>query len=499
MKSASTQSGLAYWMGHVSAEAQKAGQHLDSKTVHDLRVALRRCRTLADGFREIDPDKNWKKMRRQGSALFDSLGELRDSHVMQKWVEKLGGETDPVTERITAHCKHQEHIFERQAKQVLEAFDRKRWDSLAATLSRRSARLQPGSSPFQALALEKWTAARKLQSPALRSGSPAAFHKLRIALKKFRYVVENFLPQHREAWTESLKKAQDLLGEIHDLDVLIDTARNIGAFESPESRDRWETLIRNERGLRIEHYKTFMLGPDSAWRVWRYELPRGRESREASLSRLQVWSWFLDSDIRHTRRVARFALKIYDGLVHCGVISGEDAKSRELLHAAAVVHEVGRAQRKNDHHKRTERMVAGIDHLPGWSRREVEVIARIARYHRGALPGNAVLRDLLPAHQRTVLLLSGVLRLANALDADHQGAIRDIKISCSAESVLVRGQGFQPQSEIAESIAAARYLLELTCGRAVIVKPISTRPQRATRPTATRRSRAIQQRIADRS
>ncbi|HEU5415834.1 MAG TPA: CHAD domain-containing protein, partial [Candidatus Angelobacter sp.] len=188
MKSAREQSGLAYWMAQASAEVRNAAHHLHSKTVHDLRVALRRCRSLADGFRQIDPDKNWKKMRRQGSALFDSLGELRDCHVMQYWVEKLGEEADPVTERLATHCKQQEKIFEQHAKQALEAFDGKRWDSLAVVLSRRSARLQPGSAPFQALAIERWTTARKLEPPALRSGSPAALHKLRIAIKKFRYL-----------------------------------------------------------------------------------------------------------------------------------------------------------------------------------------------------------------------------------------------------------------------------------------------------------------------
>ncbi|HST79697.1 MAG TPA: HD domain-containing protein, partial [Verrucomicrobiae bacterium] len=277
---------------------------------------------------------------------------------------------------------------------------------------------------------------------------------------------------------------------IHDLDVLKETAQNIGAFESAESQERWQTLIRKERDSRMGQYKKLMLGPDSAWRVWRSGLPRGRRSREASLTRLQAWSGFLDSDIRHTHRVTRFALKLYDGLVQCNVITGEHARSRELLHAAAVVHEVGRAEQKNNHHKRTEKMVSSINHLPGWSRSEVEIIARIARYHRGALPGNSVLRDFPPQHRQTVLLLSGVLRLANALDADHQGTIRGLRVSCSIETVLIHAQGFQPQSEIAETIAAARYLLEMTCGRAVIVKPAPPKRQHVIRVTGTRRPAA---------
>jgi exopolyphosphatase/guanosine-5'-triphosphate,3'-diphosphate pyrophosphatase len=216
------------------------------------------------------------------------------------------------------------------------------------------------------------------------------------------------------------------------------------------------------------------------------------------LTRLQAWSGFLDSDVRHTRRVARFALKLYDALVHCQVIREEHATSRDLLHAAAVVHEVGRAEQKSNHHKRTEKMVASIDHLPGWSRREVGIIAQIARYHRGALPGNSVLRDFAPTQRRTVLLLSGILRLANALDADHQGAIRELKISCSSGPVLIHARGFQPQSEIAETIAAGRYLLELTCGRVVIVKPYAPRRGRKIKLQATRQA-AAQQLVAEKT
>ena len=481
MNPAKAQSGIAHWMRQVSIEIDNSDKSLEDKTVHDLRVALRRCRALGDGFRQIDPDKSWKKMRRQGAALFDSLGELRDCHVMQQWVKKLGEDGDPATAALLSHAERQEQVLQEHAMQALHHFDQKRWNSLAATLSRRSARLRPGSSVFQALALEKWTAARKLENAALRTGSATDFHRLRIAVKKFRYVVENFLPQHEEEWTNSLKKIQDLLGEIHDLDVLMQTAQGISAFETLESRQFWEALIQSERGMRIEHYKRLMLGEGSFWKLWRSGLPRGRESRHASLTKLQAWSSYLDSDVRHSRRVARFALRIFDGLVRCGVIEGEDAKSRERLHAAAVVHEVGRAEQKNGHHKRTESMVAEMDPLPGWSRREVEIIARIARYHRGALPGNAVLREFPPAQRRSIMVLSGILRLANALDAEHDGRIRRINISCRDSAIVMHAEGFQPSSDLAETIAAGRYLLELSCGLPVIMKPLQKRRTATTR------------------
>ena len=82
-------SGLVYWMNQFPREADKAADGFDSEAVHDLRVALRRCRSMADGFRAIDPDKDWKRMRRHATALFDSFGALRDCHIIAQWAGKL--------------------------------------------------------------------------------------------------------------------------------------------------------------------------------------------------------------------------------------------------------------------------------------------------------------------------------------------------------------------------------------------------------------------------
>jgi len=458
-------------MEEVSAAVRKAPGKLDTKSVHDLRVALRRCRSMGDGFRQIDPDKRWKKMRRQGADLFDSLGGLRDIHVMKEWVEKFRATDDDATQKLLAYIADQEHTYETHAAQEIQEFDLKQWNSLTAFLARRSTRVRPGSGGFQSLALERWTTARKLQNAALRTGNPTAFHRLRIAIKKFRYLVENFLPQHKDEWARSLKEVQDLLGEIHDLDVLWETGERIGAFQVQASRERWENLIQHEREVRIGRYKTLMSGPDSLWIMWRSGLPRGEDARRASLMKLQAWSGFLDPDIRHSRRVARFALRLYDGLNRFHVIKPEHAKSRELLQAAAMVHEVGRSDHRGKHHKRTERMVQDMNHLPGWSHRELEMMARIARYHRGALPAGDSFHEFLPEQRRTATLLSGILRLANALDAEHDGAVHGITVSRLDGFVVISADGLQPQSSLAETIAGARYLLEVSCGLPIMVQP----------------------------
>jgi CHAD domain-containing protein len=81
-------------MERVLVECDRAAAGFDAEAVHDLRVALRRCRSLADGLMAIDPDSSWKDMKKAGRKLFRALGELRDMQVMQEWIEKLSARSD---------------------------------------------------------------------------------------------------------------------------------------------------------------------------------------------------------------------------------------------------------------------------------------------------------------------------------------------------------------------------------------------------------------------
>jgi CHAD domain-containing protein len=462
-------------MLEVPKEAARAGNDLANKAVHDLRVALRRCRSMAEGLRAIDSDKSWKRMRRQATELFDSLGALRDCQVMLEWVERLGRENDPVTQRLLAHLQQQESVLKERARSAVQVFDRKQWGEWSRLLPRRAAaRLTTDSEVFQALALEKLSMARRLQALALKSGSNAALHRLRIAVKKFRYVVENFLPKLHEDWKDGLKQTQDLLGEIHDLDVLQETINQVDLEIHPESREQWAQILEAERRARIDRYRESMSGEKSLWLQWRSGLPRGKATRHAALTRLQAWSSFLDSDVRHTRRVARFAVQLYDGLKQIGVLNGSGG-DRELLRAAATVHEVGRSAGDKNHHKKTEKMVGQLHRLVGWTQRDVATMARVARFHRGTLPRAAKLRDLPPAQRNKIKLLAGVLRLANALDADHDGSIQRFTVAKSDGFVIIRAQGLEAASSMAETIAAARHLLEITCQLPVLVQPAPKR------------------------
>lgn len=472
-------------MEEVPRKAAKAADGFGREAVHDLRVALRRCRSMADAFRAIDPYKGWKRMRRQATGLFDSLGALRDCHVMQEWVHKLGPKGDPLAQQLSNHFVEQERVLKAEAEDVIESFDSRQWRNWIRVLSSRMDRLPLGSEVYQALALERLNAARRLHWRALRTLHCTAFHRLRIGVKKFRYVVENFLPHHDQQWRDGLKQTQELLGEIHDLDVLQEAISQVPAGAPVESRQRWEQILAGERQKRVERYRRIMAGEDSLWKIWRAALPRGEATRQASFKKLQVWSAFLETDLRHSYRVARFAVQIYNGLSRLGLLRAGSRNTQDVLRAAAVVHEVGRVHGGKNHHKTTERMVGRMERPVGWSQEEVATMATVARYHRGTLPQASKLRDLPPERRRLVRLLAGILRLANALDAEHDGCIRRIVISRNEGFVVIHAEGLQPDTALAEKIAAARHLLESACALPIFVKPLPR--HRVRRPIVRRR------------
>lgn len=534
--------GLRAWMERVLVECDRAAAGFDAEAVHDLRVALRRCRSLADGLMAIDPDPSWKDMKKAGKKLFQALGELRDMQVMAEWIEKLSCPNpdlidvasdaassnrddqavldhlhgDPVAVKLLNYARAREAECKQHAFKDLNQFDRKQWRQWSRTLPQRAARVRPGSVVHVHLALEKWTAAYDLHKRALRTRSRVSLHALRIGIKRLRYTVENFLPRQHASWGGDLKELQDLLGEVHDLDVLWATALAIMAFPDLESRNRWRDKLNAERGKRIARYREKMLGRQSLWRVWRAELPAGQQLRMAAMNRLRVWAGYLDPDSAHSQRVEQLSLLLYDGLKHAGLVQAsygaempdgkrrtthnEDYDSRAVLQAAAFMHDVGKSKGAKNHQKASYRLIRGLARPLGWSARELELAAVVARYHRGALPrprGKTI--QLLEMTDRHVALeLAGVLRLANALDTPkpdtpklntrtgkmNQNAPR-LEVSGQDRFVLVRAAGYSALDRSAEEVAAARHLLETVLRRPVLVR----RLRLAGTPDSSRSSR----------
>src|SRR6516164_7559325 len=185
--------GLLYWMERALKELEKVRVSPDPEAVHDLRVAIRRCRSVAAVIEEVDPSPAWPEMKKLGRKLFRQLGELRDTQVLEEWTRKLSAEADPVRQMLLEDFGKKEVELRETALRVAEKFDEKAWTKHERTLRRRARLVPPDSAAAQCLALERLEGARGLQGHAMKTGKPAAWHALRIGVKRFRYTVESLL------------------------------------------------------------------------------------------------------------------------------------------------------------------------------------------------------------------------------------------------------------------------------------------------------------------
>lgn len=519
--------GLRYWMLRVLEECEHVSAGFEADPVHDLRVAIRRCRSMADGLMGLDPDPNWKAMKKAGKALFQRLGTLRDIQIMMEWIEKLSPKVEKAESQTAAQSdiaagnleiaaagasedqqadsasnallqilRGRERDQKLEAQTALEEFDRRQWRQWSKSLPARAAHFRLGSALFKHLALERWMAARELHNRALRNRSQTALHALRIGIKRFRYIVENFLPAEHKAWSDGLKEVQDLLGEIHDLDVLWATAVSCRVFADSESRQRWHRQILAERAERIERYRAVMVGPGSRWNIWRSGLPQGKQIQSLATRRMKLWANGLDPDFAHSERVASLALQLYDGLLGEGWRPAVDGLSaRSSLLAAALLHDVGKSKGEKGHHKVSFDLIRARGNPLGWKPADLQRAAIVARFHRGALPTrkHKSLRDLLPDEQKAAIQLAAVLRLANAFDAAHDGHIRRIHVGDAVANrngrvnllrrktapgkisgngaLVITAEGYSAFGPCAQTIAADRHLLETVLRRPVLIKP----------------------------
>ncbi|HET9408427.1 MAG TPA: CHAD domain-containing protein [Candidatus Sulfotelmatobacter sp.] len=536
--------GLRYWMERVLHECDQVSANFAADPVHDLRVALRRCRSMADGLHALDPHPDWRAMKKAGKRLFQRLGQLRDIQIMMDWIDRLepkvadvartpssaelphgpgvphvslllrdvGSSTtatqreadrDPAAQALLHILRQREAEQKREAKAALEEFDRKQWRHWSRSLPTRAAHIRPGNALFKHLALERWMAARELHSRALRVRSQVAWHSLRIGIKRFRYIVENFLPEEHKLWSNDLKRIQDALGEVHDLDVLWATAISSRVFADQDSRQRWHAVILEERTKRIDLYRSRMVGPNSLWNIWRERLPEGKQIQSLALRRLKLWARVLDPDFAHSEHVAKLALELYDGLHAAHLVSPDGIDARASLFHAALLHDVGKSESKKGHHKHSLELIQAHGAIPGWSQKDMQRAAVLARFHCGALPsrGHRLLRDLLPNEQKAMLQMAGVLRLANALDISHDRRVQRVTVENNGrkiglgECVVIAAQGYSPRGTTAQTVAAERYLLENVLRRPVMVKATATSIRSISRSTASVSARSQENKV----
>jgi exopolyphosphatase/guanosine-5'-triphosphate,3'-diphosphate pyrophosphatase len=180
-----------------------------------------------------------------------------------------------------------------------------------------------------------------------------------------------------------------------------------------------QQILVNERGLRDGLLLTMIgerLDPAGAAPV----RPKDR------LEWVRAFARKCRSNERHCEHVAMLASRLFDGL-RDPLDLPEDG--RHILTAAALLHDVGYVINHAKHHKHAYHLILHGE-LQGYSRREVELIANVARYHRKAHPrkSHANFARLERGDRRLVRRLAGLLRVADGLDRTHTQRVTGVRV-----------------------------------------------------------------------
>lgn len=125
----------------------------------------------------------------------------------------------------------------------------------------------------------------------------------------------------------------------------------------------------------------------------------------------------------HASHVRYLATRLFNQLAP---LHGYGSAERELLDAAALLHDLGTIISYDDHHKHSQTLIINSG-LPGFSPRETALIALLTRYHRKGRPTADSFESLLQDGDDTRLVrLAAILRLAEFLERGRNANVDDV-------------------------------------------------------------------------
>lgn len=156
------------------------------------------------------------------------------------------------------------------------------------------------------------------------------------------------------------------------------------------------------------------------------------------------------ANIKHSEHVKDLSIQLFDSLSQ---FHNYGDNERELLEAAALLHDVGYHISPEQHHKHTYYLIKNCV-LPGFTNDETELIANIARYHRKSHPKrkHENFSHLTPEEQQLVKVLAGILRIAEGLDRRLFRMVEKLHYSIEKKSVnfvlTCRDNSYSPEIEV---------------------------------------------------
>ncbi|ACL74246.1 conserved hypothetical protein [Thioalkalivibrio sulfidiphilus HL-EbGr7] len=216
--------------GHLEAAAaacRRLKDPADTEALHDFRVALRRLRSLTRAYKPYIRDCLPKKLRRRVKDLAAGTGIARDTEVQLAWLNDQRGQARSherpgymwIIRRLEAR-------LDEEYQDIRENLPG-RFERLHERIATRLALDYDDSSPSLGevaadLLLETGEEFRAHLELVHGQADEDEIHQARITAKRLRYLLEPLAPEldNGQDLVRELKALQDIMGEIHDTQVL---------------------------------------------------------------------------------------------------------------------------------------------------------------------------------------------------------------------------------------------------------------------------------------
>jgi CHAD domain-containing protein len=228
----------------------------DVSALHRTRVASRRLREVLPVL-HLDPDATHKLSRRL-RKITDRLGVVREFDVLLGLVDELkeaGRYPKAALARVAANLgDDRKHARARLLEKVpIDELRRvaAKLDKMGRALQKEAAAGAAGTTRRSwRWAIDARVARRASSLAAVISDAGVVYlaerlHAVRIAVKKLRYALElavEAAPLRSSPDLKQLRRVQDILGRLHDLQVLIDRTRDVQASLTPPDINAWREL-----------------------------------------------------------------------------------------------------------------------------------------------------------------------------------------------------------------------------------------------------------------
>jgi exopolyphosphatase/guanosine-5'-triphosphate,3'-diphosphate pyrophosphatase len=170
----------------------------------------------------------------------------------------------------------------------------------------------------------------------------------------------------------------------------------------------------------------------------------------------------------HAEQVTRLALSMFDQLEEP---LGLDPETRPLLESAAMLHDIGYFIAYERHNEHSYHLILHSSLAP-LTRRELGIVASVARYHTKALPKarHESWSSIDPEDRPTVRALASVLRLADGLDRGGGEHVEGVRVADDGTTTRLFLRGAEDLTAELYGVEKKRDLFEETFGRHVVAE-----------------------------